>query len=312
MATITSKRHILKFYVALAVTTFMFLVMGLFLIFIFIRRSDEGMIEPFDYLTLLFALFVIFMSIFGVIQYRRQAPLIVIDENFISFNGETYLLTDIKKVDFTGKQKFPFLFFNHPMEAATIYFHNNEKKIIYDDMYQNTWELKSCLKQVVKRKRFVAAVKDTGIAKPHHEFYETFTDSQFLSVRGLSNLALVTFFLYMLIVKRLQAKWWIPFIIFMIIPVLILHAWQTHYFQISSAYFVVRNQLLFWRKKHYSIDEIKEIVFETKAKMPNCLRVITNDFKSTLYPAGSLNNSTWRALEARLKQEGIKVRNEIL
>lgn len=63
-------------------------------------------------------------------------------------------------------------------------------------------------------------------------------------------------------------------------------------------------------KKAFRLNEIKEIVFETRHNMPNCLRIITNDFKTKLYPAGTLRDRTWLALKERLESHDISVRNE--
>ncbi len=85
-----------------------------------------------------------------------------------------------------------------------------------------------------------------------------------------------------------------------------------NYFQVSDNLFVVRNHNLFWKKKAYRITEIKEVVFETQGKMPNCLRVITKNFKNKLYPAGTLRDKTWLALKDKLESFDITVRNECI
>ena len=75
-------------------------------------------------------------------------------------------------------------------------------------------------------------------------------------------------------------------------------------------FFVIRNHNVFWTKKPYNIKDIKEVVFETQGKMPNCLRVITKDFRNKLYPAGTLRDNNWIALKDKLEGYKIKVRNE--
>ena len=92
----------------------------------------------------------------------------------------------------------------------------------------------------------------------------------------------------------------------------VLHSWMMHYFRVSQNFLVVRNHLAFWKNKAYRFKEIKEIVFETRDKMPNCLRVITKDFRSKLYPAGTLRDKTWLLMKDKFESHGITVRNECI
>ena len=83
-----------------------------------------------------------------------------------------------------------------------------------------------------------------------------------------------------------------------------------NYFELSDTFLLVRNHNLIWRKRFYRLSDIKEIVFEQPEKMPVCLRIVTNDFESKQYPAGTLWNKDWRALKKILTEKNIPVRNE--
>ena len=107
MTTITSRRHIFKFYVAIIAGALFFLGMGVFLIFVFMRRSDQGLTDPADYLMLILAIGVLFMAVYTIIQYHKNAPKIIVDDNFISFNTETFSLTEIKKSTSYRQTSFP-------------------------------------------------------------------------------------------------------------------------------------------------------------------------------------------------------------
>jgi hypothetical protein len=85
-----------------------------------------------------------------------------------------------------------------------------------------------------------------------------------------------------------------------------------HYFGIDKEFLIIRNHNLIWINKVYRIHDIKEVVFETQGKMPNCLRVITKRFKSKLYPAGTLRKENWLELKDALEKQGVKVRNECI
>jgi hypothetical protein len=85
-----------------------------------------------------------------------------------------------------------------------------------------------------------------------------------------------------------------------------------YYFEVSDNYLVIRNHNFFWIKKVYKIDQLKEIVFETREKLPYCLRVITKDFKSNFYPAGTLRHDDWLSLKDKIETYHVKVRNECI
>jgi hypothetical protein len=75
---------------------------------------------------------------------------------------------------------------------------------------------------------------------------------------------------------------------------------------------VVRNHNFFWKKDVYRLTDIREVVFETRTKMPICLRVITNGYRDKLYAADTLYRKTWLVLKAELESKNIQVRNECL
>ena len=65
-----------------------------------------------------------------------------------------------------------------------------------------------------------------------------------------------------------------------------------------------------WRNDAYLIKDIREIVFEEPHKMSTSLRVITNNYESKLYPAGSIRQKSWRKIKEEITAYGVKVRNE--
>jgi hypothetical protein len=124
---------------------------------------------------------------------------------------------------------------------------------------------------------------------------------------------LVGFFAYMIIDHQVYYNLgFLAFFIVFAIFCFILFSYQLHYFEISDNYFLVRNHNLFWRKKVYHITDIKEIIFSTTGKNPNCLTIITKDFKKGFYPAATLWDKTWLALKDKLEAYSIEVRNECI
>lgn len=314
MTTLVSERHKLKFYLTIILGSLFFLAMGTAMLTIFLKNSNKGELKPKEYLMPFFSIGVYFMAFYTVYRYYKNAPKIQVDNTIISFNNQSFVLTDLERIELTGKRNFPYLV-DFPMEAATLQFKDGQTKYIFDDMYENAWELKSFLQQVVVDKKGFAEQEHQPIEKSEldNEFYDTYKGNQFTSLRGISLWGLVGLFVYMLLTSsRTPTKGlWVFFIVFASFW-FFFHSWLMHYFEVSQNYLVVKNHNLIWKTKAYRLRDIKEIVFETQGKMPNCLRVITKDFRNKLYPAATLIDKTWLELKSKLENRNIKVRNECI
>jgi hypothetical protein len=286
--------------------------MGTAILFGYNNSANKGRLNAKEKLMPIFSIACFAFAGYSLYRYVKNTPRITLDEGFIYINNQTFLIDDIDKIELTGKKPFKYAV-NFPMEATTLQFKNGDTKYIFDDMYSNSWEIKSFLKQVVlDKKQFILSnsspIDRDAVAS---EFYETFKGNQITSFRGICLWGLVGFFVYMvanskrpvdlggvLIISGFSIFWFLAF------------SYQMHYFKMSDNYFLICNHNLFWRKKAYNISCIEEIVFETQGKMPNCLRIITKDFRSKLYPAGTLRDKDWFALKDKLEGCNIKVRNE--
>lgn len=287
---------------------------GLGILFFYQDLESNGKLKPTQRLMPIFSFIFFALAVYSVYQYFKNAPVITLDRDFITFNHQRFLLTDIKEVVLTGKQPFRYGI-NVPMEGAKLTFNSGETKYIFDDVYSNAWEIKLFIKQVViDRSDF----PDQGHATINShaaggDFYETFKGNPLVSLRGISLWGVVVLFAYLFLNDDRTytpglsiflfgfGAFWFSF-----------HSYLMNYFQVSGNFFVVRNHNYFWKKRVYNISEIKEIVFETRNQMPNCLRVITNDFRSNLYPAATLHDATWLSLKDKLEALKIQVRNECI
>ena len=100
----------------------------------------------------LFGLAVLFMAFYTVRQYLKNSPKITVDKYTISFGTEKYNLTDIEEIILTGKMPFRYLV-KFPMEGALLVFKDKTEKYIFNDMYSNTWKVKSFLEKTVIEKK---------------------------------------------------------------------------------------------------------------------------------------------------------------
>ncbi len=314
MTTIVSKRHFFKFYFSIIAGTLFFIALATGLLFIYNESAATGQLKPKEKLMPIFSVACYAFAGYSIYRYIKNAPQITLDSDFIIFNKKIYSLIDIKKIELTGKRPFKFAI-DFPMEAATLTFINGETKYIFDDMYSNSWELKSFLKQVVIDKKDFVESSNSKIDKEAvaSDIYDIFKGNQFTSLRGITLWSLIGFFAYMTLNnKRPNTVGLTVFVLVFSTFWFFVHSYLMHFFQVSENFFVVRNHNFIWMKKAYKFADIKEIVFETQGKMPNCLRVITNDFKSKLYPAGTLSDQNWFALKDKLESYKIKVRNECI
>ncbi|HYG36997.1 MAG TPA: hypothetical protein VD908_00195 [Cytophagales bacterium] len=314
MITITTRRHPIKFY---AVLTFGFLflcALGTILLFVSIDILQKGQPAIKEYFMPVFCFAVYFLAFSMVYVYWKNSPKIIIDKYTIKVGERTFYLKDIKDIILTGKMTFPYII-KFPMEGTAILFNDGSKKILFDDMYSNSWQIKSFLEQVVINKqeykpRLTTKVEGNAI---QFETEDTFKGNQFTSLRGISLWGLVGFFAFILF-----SKWKSPpiglLILFGAIGTFwfVLHSWLMHYFELTKDYLIVRNHNFIWVTKIYPLSDIKEVVYETQGKQPNSMRVITKDFKNKLYPAGTLRDKTWLDLKDKLETKGVAVRNECI
>jgi hypothetical protein len=303
MKELVSRKHILKFYLALFLSCSSLLIIATVLLREFLNQRTSNYLYPKHYFLLVISILICFIIVYILYAYFKNAPRIKVNSHSITFNNEEFYWLDIEHIELVGKKRFPFLG-NYYMEAASFSFKNGISKIIFDDMYSNTWEIKSFIKMVVidKIEFSEGSISPIDNGSLTFDFCDTFKGNQITSFRGICLWGFIGFFVFKALISRTPVNiegllfisgfsllWFIAF------------SYQMHYFQVSDNYFIIRNHNFFWKKKVYNIDEINEVVFETQGKMPNCLRILTKDFKSKLYPAGTLRVNNWLDLKDKLE-----------
>lgn len=313
MKIITTKRNLFKFYLTIVLATLFYVGLGCLMYSVFLDKIRETPVQTKSYFIPLLIIFFLFMAIYTIIKYFKQAPIIQVDKEKIKFGSkETYDLKEIDEVLLTGKMPFKY-FILFPMEGGAITFKNETIKCFYDDMYSNTWQLKSYLDQVVNKKKEYNAYdnqKHERVTVSYNEEF-IFKNNQFLSLRGITLWGLVIPIIITLIVKG--RDWQIAghlFLIGFMIFWFFMSSWMMYYFVVKDDELIIKNHNYLWVKKVFQIDNIKEVVFESNGNQPNSLRVITKDYRNILYLAGTLNDKTWLSLKLKLEEKGIKVRNE--
>jgi len=314
MTNITSKRHPVKFYTVLIFAFLFITALGTLFLFVSIDLLQKENPEIENYFLPIYSFIFYFLAFSMVYAFWKNSPTISIDKHTITIGNERFYLKEIKKIILTGKMPFR-LIIRFPMEGTALIFSDGTEKFLFDDLFSNSWEIKSFLEQtVIKKTEYISSqIEKVDTDSIRFERFETFKGNQLTSLRGILLWGLIGFFAFLMISKMQSPP--IGFVIFFAVFGtfwFLFNSWLMHFFCMNNDYFVVKNHNFVWLTKIYRIKDIKEIVFETQSKQPNSLRIITKDYRNKLYPAGTLRVKTWIELKCRLEMKGVKVRNECI
>jgi len=311
MSIIKSRRHILNFYAVIGFAILFFGGIGSFAGFIFFKMKTMEDFRTSYYIILLISLSFLYRAYYTVKAYIVNTRTVFLDLNNITIGKDTFPIRDIKEMVLKGKVPFNY-FGQFSMEGSKLIFNNGVVKYLYDDIYENSAEIKSFLDQVViKKKKYVAsAMDDNNFANIQSEAKGIFKGSPIFSFRGIILFGFFPFILFLVYGKTGEVpNSFLKFVVLFTPFSFFLNGWFMHYFACSKEYFVVKNHVWFWKHDFYSFKDINYVIFETRGSLPNCLRISTKDFKNKFYPAGTLSEETWLLLKTRFEENGIEVRN---
>lgn len=85
---------------------------------------------------------------------------------------------------------------------------------------------------------------------------------------------------------------------------------QLHYFQLNHQSIFIRNHWWPWVDDRVDVQNIKEVIFAWPYRQSKSLRLITWDYETKVYPAGSLREKNWKNLERELIELKVPIRKE--
>lgn len=314
MKKIISKRHPFKFYLTAVLGFVFFVLLATVMLFLFKKELNSGALETKSYFLPLASLCVYVLAFYTVYKYYKNAPLLELDQQTITIGKQTFSWSDIKKIELTGKWNFSFIG-SFPMEGFEIEFHDGTSKVIFDDAYSNSWEIKSFIQNVIIDKKEMHSISTTKVSINDAKFeqFDVFKCNQFTSFRGIALWGFIVFFALMLLTKnRFPETNGFIFLVIMAVFWFIFFSHQMNYFSCSKNFFIVKNHNFLWQNKIFKLTDIKEIVFEAQNNQPNSLRIITKDFRNKLFPAGTLRDRNWLEMKRVLEKYTIEVRNECI
>lgn len=310
MTTISTQRHLYRFYIILTITCAFFLFYGSTILL-----STNNELVGRNWIRFLFGLGLITYGLYQAFTYFKKKPSVTIKNDTITFgDSESFLIKDITDITFSTKIPFNKTYRNE-LEGMIIQFENGTEKVLYDDLYENLWEIKSFLYQVVEQNQTYQAFEVNQHESIDLTSIETkvFDGNKFTSYREIILGIFLAYFAYS--IYSMTNNPYSPTIIYILlflITGIIYFSWKMNYIIIANDYLVIKNRTIWFWQNIYVLKDIKEIVFETAGKNPNAIRIITKDFKSTSHKASTLSDTTWLQLEEQLNIKGIEVRNEII
>ena len=300
--------------------------MGALSLFTFTIYQNEMISKPI-LSQILFLLFTCalpgFFSIYSLRQMMINMPLIRLKGDRLEIANATGLktiyLNEIKHIVFA---KVPFRYiFRIPIEGILIVDKNDNETYLYDLYYLNLYKLKWIFSQLIDSKNNVISTNLDNIKEYEKDVvtnsdirFENFIDYKglwWVTMVGLAIIFIAIFPFVIIIIKGGAFKMPIPVYLGMVGFFYFFFGYQLHYFKLSDKFLIVTNHVWVWRQKRFRINNIREIVFEQPDRLPVSMRIITNDFKSRLYPASSLRNKIWQDLHKQIKEKKIKTRKEV-
>lgn len=277
---------------------------GIFFIVIpFVVFGNEAHPIRFKYLILLVPL----MGIFLLYSFFGRNARVVFDPEFITakylFGTKVYSWAAIKDVFLSRKEAY----LGQYLEATVIVFVNQEKLILFHDIYRNLAAMRGLIFQKAREKirDIVPEIKEKNLLSVTRKRYSgnAYTSFNTLLIAGIGVMFLV-------LIDPLKPGPRLFFPVGFILMLILGFGTQMHYFFIDDGYLIIKNHYFPWKNKKISLRDIAEVDIETPNKRSTGLRVMSKDFNSELFGAGTLRNINWEELLKDFKLIGIPARDD--
>ncbi len=276
-------------------------------LFVKLITKDPETIKSFWVIILPVAILLILYHFF------YKAPSIVFDENFITikrfFKKSVFGWDQVSNVFLSKKEKFSILhIFGQSLEAMKLEFKEGKSLIVWSGMYRNMAELRAFVSQKLNDK--LHFIKEGNSSNLKNSFInKKYSGNAFFTANTLLIVGIAIFFFLKFDAK--PGKEWVLLIpVLFILLIYIFLGAQMNFFEIKNDLIIIRNHYFPWKKLEFNINEIEEVSKESQKKRSDGLRIITKDFQSKFYGAGTLKDKTWEELLADLGSMGLKTQND--
>ncbi len=287
-----------------------------FSLFPIVLLVTKNLNEPVLLITLIF----LPLGLRVVMDLHRNVLMFRLEKTGISvgplFKNKFYHWDEVKSIQLTGKGFERVTGIKFPQESAQIGFKNGDSVILFAKYYSNFPYVLQALNEVenqskqndrvqllpFKLKRIRSVVRDKADMI-------SYKNNHIFTFEGVLLYGMVSFLLYATISSGFNLESVSPILIFMI-PFWLFFAWQFNYFKMNDHGLMIQNHL-YWRRKSFQYEDIREVIVETPFKRSTRLTIITRDFYSHSYGACSLKKKTWQQLMEKFEKHGVSVRNEM-
>ena len=275
-----------------------------FIFFPFVLHYNSG--EGMQNIWILFSFPA--LGIFLFYASFQKAPRVILDENFITIkkltDTKTFDWSDVQEV-FLSKKEY---YIGQSMEATVVIFNNGDKLILWDHMYSNGAEMRKFinLKAGAKEMDPIPKITQKSIYSVNSRVY---AGNVFTSLNTLLIIGIAIFFFYTI---KSSATNGLRILIPMGFIVLFYFGLgtQMNYFLIDDGYVIIKNHYFPWQSIKINLNDIESVDIETRDKRSTSLRILSKNFKSKIYGAGTLRDHNWNDLLNDLKVIGIPVRDD--
>lgn len=252
-------------------------------------------------------------TLFILYQFFYKVPSIVFDENVITikrfFKKSVFRWDQVSNVHLSKKENYSVLYiFGQPLEAMKLEFEEGKSLIVWSGMYQNMAEMRAFVSQKLNDK--LHFIKEGNSSNLKNSFInKKYSGNAFFTANTLLIVGIAIFF-FLKFESKPGKEWVLLIPVLFILLMYIFLGTQMNFFEIKNDLIIIRNHYFPWKKIEININEIEEVSKETQNKRSDGLRIITKDFQSKFYGAGSLKDKTWEELLADLGSMGLKTQND--
>lgn len=304
---------IIKTKKRISLTIVMILLLLFFIFISYLLIKDFYFPIKFSNIKELIGSIILLLLSFMIIYHHLKIPNIELNNNTIIFKTlftkKQYFLKDINSFELSDKMPLKWIFITFPVEGMYLEFNDEKIEFIYDDFYSNLWEIKN----------YINKLKNKSEHKRLKQTKSYFKSNTRIKGSVLTSYSLIVIFLILftlfLILKMDLSNFHVGSLIGISIFLLLLGSFSNllYYYEFNHDKLIVKNHLFFWFEKIYETNNIKEIAIENPSvKVPDGLRIVSNDFQTKLYMSGSYKNGHWIEIIKIINQTNIKLRNESL
>lgn len=243
-------------------------------------------------------------SFFSHAPKIKLGPDAIITKKF--FKSSVYSWDDVTNVDLITMEYYSiFIILGQTLPAMKLVLTNGKSLIFWEDMYRNMEEMRVVVAARLNDKlHFVKKSNERTIYNSIGQ--KQYAGTPLTSFNSLLIAGMVVFFVITLHGKVNEGILWLLPSGFIVLLYILLGT-QMNYFKLQADQLIIKNHYFPWKNTSYALNNIEEVSKESPYRRSDGLRIITYQFESKLYGAGSLRGQNWKELFQDLKTIGIKV-----